>query len=181
MAERQAAIDEVQQKPSAAPAPPPPAAAAAAARPPAVAETVAVDRNERARSDMRALQPQLPIILPTPDPNVRWRVNGRAIERSIDGGRTWSGAVTRTDRDVLAGACSAANVCWFAGRSGLVLLTTDGTNWQNISPPEASLDLVSLTATSATAATITAANGRTYRTTDGGRTWTVQELAATPF
>jgi photosystem II stability/assembly factor-like uncharacterized protein len=72
-------------------------------------------------------------------------------------------------------------VCWIVGRSGLVLLSTDGETWRRLDFPDATVDLVSVTARDGAAATVTAANGRIYRTTDAGRTWTLQENPAAPF
>ncbi|MEQ1912257.1 MAG: hypothetical protein ABMA15_25780, partial [Vicinamibacterales bacterium] len=57
------------------------------------------------------------------------------------------------------------------GGGGLVLLTTDGASW-NRSPLPAAVDLVSVVATDARTASVTAIDGRQFHTTDGGRTWT---------
>jgi photosystem II stability/assembly factor-like uncharacterized protein len=51
-----------------------------------------------------------------------------------------------------------------------VLLTTDGRSWRRVPFPEAA-DLAAVQAANAQAATITTADGRTFRTTDGGLTW----------
>jgi hypothetical protein len=53
-----------------------------------------------------------------------------------------------------------------------VLLTTDGATFTRLPFPE-TVDLVAVTATSATTAEVTAADKRTFHTTDGGRTWRV--------
>jgi photosystem II stability/assembly factor-like uncharacterized protein len=121
-----------------------------------------------------------PVIV-SPDANARWRVGGRSLERSIDGGRTWKVQPTGTEVDLLAGSSPAPTVCWIVGRSGLVLLSTDGETWRRLDFPDATVDLVSVTARDGAAATVTAANGRIYRTTDAGRTWTLQENPAAPF
>jgi photosystem II stability/assembly factor-like uncharacterized protein len=49
-------------------------------------------------------------------------------------------------------------------------LSTDGRTWQRVAFPE-SVDLVSIRASDGVNATVTAADGRTFTTTDGGRTW----------
>jgi hypothetical protein len=63
------------------------------------------------------------------------------------------------------------SVCWFVGRAGLVLLTTDaGTTFTRVDLPEP-LDVVSVSATDGRNATVTTADGRRFRTEDGGRLW----------
>jgi photosystem II stability/assembly factor-like uncharacterized protein len=56
------------------------------------------------------------------------------------------------------------------GRAGSVFLTTDGTRFTRLPFPEA-VDLASVRATNALVASVTATDGRTFRTTDGGQTW----------
>jgi hypothetical protein len=116
-----------------------------------------------------------PLIVSSPDPNILWRSSNRRIERSIDAGRTWSDQRPEADADILAGAAPNENVCWMVGRTGLILLTTDGTTWRRITFPDAAATLVRVTATDGFDATVSTSDGRTYRTTDGGRTWTLQE------
>jgi photosystem II stability/assembly factor-like uncharacterized protein len=72
-------------------------------------------------------------------------------------------------------------MCWIVGRSGLVLLSSDGQTWRRLDFIDTTLDLVSVTARDGVAATVTAANGRSYSTTDAGRTWTLQENPPAPF
>jgi photosystem II stability/assembly factor-like uncharacterized protein len=61
-------------------------------------------------------------------------------------------------------------VCWLIGPSGLVLRTTDGASFSAVNIPGAGA-LVSVRAEDASRATITAADGRTFATVDGGTTW----------
>jgi hypothetical protein len=70
-------------RPELADAAPPPAAAAAPAAPLSRAEA----KDERLQLKARAAAPADTIV--SPDPNSRWRINGRSIERSIDAGRPW--------------------------------------------------------------------------------------------
>ena len=67
------------------------------------------------------------------------------------------------------GAPSSA-VCWLVGRAGAIRLTMDGVRFQRVPFPE-SVDLVGVRATSATSASVTAADGREFRTDDQGATW----------
>ena len=119
-------------------------------------------------------------VIASPDPAVQWRFSGRAIERTLDGGRTWIAQATATS-EPLAGAAPAPAICWIVGRSGLVMLSRDGQTWQTLAPPAPGVDLLTITAIDALSATVTTADKRTYRTIDGGRTWILQENPAASF
>ena len=170
-------LDELRQLPgrvAGKPAAPAPSAAAAAA--------AAEPRNELAdeRQGLRAAQ-VAPVVIPSPDPDVRWRLVGTTVERSTDGGRTWRTQPTNTAVELRAGSAPAADVCWIVGRNGLVLLSIDGQSWRRLEFTEKTADLVAVAAVDNATAIVTAADGRTYRTTDAGRTWTLQETPAAPF
>ena len=137
-------------------------------------------KDERVTPQTRAFA-QAPNVIASPDPNVRWRVTARLVERSTDGGRTWQAQSTGTDIDLLSGASPSPTVCWIVGRGGLVLLSTDGATWRRVDFPDRTVDLAGVVATSALEATVTTASGRSYRTSDAGRTWTLQETPAAPF
>ncbi|HJR59936.1 MAG TPA: hypothetical protein VJ813_11070 [Vicinamibacterales bacterium] len=181
--------------PVAAPAPaaptPPSAAASTPAQPLARAE--ALEERLQSRSRKVALAP---FTIVSPDPRMRWRVTGGALERSTDGGETWRAqpidppadapAGSRSPAvaaalDLVAGSSPAPTVCWLVGRKGTVVLSTDGESWRRLDFPEATVDLVGVTALDGRTATVTAADGRRFHTTDGGRAWALQETPATPF
>jgi photosystem II stability/assembly factor-like uncharacterized protein len=108
----------------------------------------------------------------SPDPMSRWRIaGGRAVQRSTDGGATWQPQPAGATSDLLAGSSPSPAVCWLVGRAGLVLLTIDGRQWRAVGSP-ASVDLSAVRASDARTAVITASDGRTFRTSDAGRTWT---------
>jgi hypothetical protein len=157
------------------PTSPPPAAAA-----PSIPSARGDARDERVQQKLSAAAP-LPVTIQSPDPSVQWRIAGRSAERSTDGGATWQPQETGTAVDLLAGTSPAKEICWIVGRNGLVLLTTDGTTWHRLNFPDSAVDLVGITARDARQATVFTANGRRYLTTDGGRTWTLQENPAAPF
>ena len=106
-----------------------------------------------------------------PDAAVRWRFGavGR-IEHSSDAGKTWTQQPSGVTVELLAGATPTPYVCWIVGRAGVVLRSTDRRTWQRLAFPE-TVDLTAVSASDAQTASVTAADGRTFKTTDGGRTW----------
>lgn len=162
-------------------APPPASGPAAAAReasasprpqsevrpeaPRALAETAIADRQ--------AFKTALPatVEIASPDRNVRWRiVAGNSVRRSTDGGATWETQSTRAGMQLTAGAAPSTTICWAVGKAGAVWVSKDGQTWQHVEFPEA-IDLVAVRATDGSSATVTAADGRVFNTTDGGQTW----------
>ena len=118
----------------------------------------------------KSIAVQAPTIM-SPDPTSRWRiVPGIGVEHSTDGGATWQLQSTGVATTPTAGAAPAAAICWLVGPGGLVLLTIDGRTWTPVSAPD-TIDLTAVRASDAANATVTAADGRTFVTSDGGKTW----------
>ena len=112
-----------------------------------------------------------PIEIQTLDPALGWRIVGDRIERSGDGGKTWTLMLQDRGDRIVAGAAPSNSVCWFVGAAGRVLLTVNaGTTFVDVSLAEP-LDLTSVAAIDARNATVFSATGRRFRTDDGGRTW----------
>jgi hypothetical protein len=112
------------------------------------------------------------VVIVSPDPAIRWRiVDGGSVERSEDGGTAWQIQSTGAGETLTAGASPSASVCWLVGPRGTVLLSTDGQRWRRLAFPE-TIPLVGVRAVDDQAATVTAADGRAFATSDGGRTWT---------
>lgn len=109
-------------------------------------------------------------IVGSPAHSTRWRITGRRVERSTNGGTQWDPIALQSPGDLTAGSAPSASVCWIVGRLGAVFVTTDATMFVRLTFPEA-VDLVSVTATDAQNATVRSADGRSWRTTDGGRSW----------
>jgi hypothetical protein len=106
-----------------------------------------------------------------PDANVRWRIlTGGDVARSIDGGRTWQTQSTGVPSTLTAGSAPSPTICWLVGPGGIIVMSTDGQSWHRVSFPEA-IDLTSVRASDGANAAVTAANGRTFTTIDGGTTW----------
>ena len=138
----------------------PPATNAAAPRRMATLQTL-----EQRSSELR---------IPSPDPEVIWRINaGGFVERSTDGGASWQGQQVRPGAQILAGSAPSSTVCWLVGRAGTMLVTANGTDWMTASAP-VNRDLVSVVASDASRAVITTAGGKKYATADGGNTWTLR-------
>jgi hypothetical protein len=101
----------------------------------------------------------------------QWRlVPGGTVERSTDGGSTWQAQETGATVTLTGGASPSPSVCWLVGPTGTVLLSTDGRSWRRLAFPEAT-DLISVRAADEKIATVTASDGRTFSTRDGGLTW----------
>ncbi len=138
----------------------PPAAASPATASP-LNETVALGRL-----DARAVE------IASPDASIRWRVGAAGVvQRSSDGGATSETLSIGATEDLTAASAPSATVCWIAGRAGTVLLTRNGREWQRVAFPER-VDIIAIQAVDGRAATVTTADGRTFRTADGGVTWT---------
>jgi len=111
------------------------------------------------------------VTIASPGAAFRWRIGPRgSVEFSTDAGTTWELRPTGVEADLTAGASPGGMVCWLVGRGGTVLLTTDGGQWRRLTFPVAT-DLVAVQATDASTATVTAADGRRFRTLDGGARW----------
>ena len=107
----------------------------------------------------------------SPDGSARWRIAGTNVQWSVDGGATWETQRTGSDAPLAAGASPSPGVCWLVGARGTVLVSTDGRTWRLVPFPEMT-DLVTIHATDDKTATVSSSDGRTFRTSDGGRTWT---------
>jgi hypothetical protein len=104
-------------------------------------------------------------------PPAHWRVMASGqVEKSADA-KTWQ--PIRIDPPVqglTGGTAPSPLVCWLIGRAGVVLVTTDGLEFRRVTSPTAA-NLTSIRATDALRATVTSADGQTFTTVDGGKTW----------
>ena len=112
-----------------------------------------------------------PVLIQSGEANVRWRImGGTVVQHTADGGATWTTQDVKVEAPLVAGSAPTASVCWLVGRQGTVFVTADGRTWQRVTSPPA-LDLIGVTSTGADTATVTAADGRSFTTSDRGRTW----------
>jgi photosystem II stability/assembly factor-like uncharacterized protein len=103
---------------------------------------------------------------------VLWRsADGGFVERSPDGGATWEGEpLPGTSGEIDAGSSPNPKICWLVGSGGTIFMTKDATNWTKVAPPVLA-DFSAVTAKDASNATVTAADGRQFQTTDAGKHW----------
>ena len=149
------------------PGPPPAAAPAAAAPPPA---PVALPQAAREAAGNPAYSFRVPLVIPTPDAAIQWRIAGAAVERTTNAGETWTRIQTGHPEAIVAGSAPGAEVCWLVGRSGTVLVTSDARTWRRTSAPSTA-DIVSVSAADELNAVVRTADGQAFRTGDGGATW----------
>jgi hypothetical protein len=163
----QAPPTERSQANGAAPATPP--AAAPAAEPSAAAPLVAPRPEARVLDQQQRAAKQAP-----PNESITTTAE-KATVPSIESlcGRRWSSSPDEVIGALTAGSSPVPSVCWVVGRGGVVRLSTDGQTWQRIPFPEMT-DLSGVQSSDARSATVSTADGRSFRTADGGMTWIPQ-------
>ena len=135
------------------------------------------NKASRARQSLQPMhlaKAQVSAVFGFPGGKVLWRVgSGGLIQTSTDNGATWNTQPSGVTSDLLGGSAPAAKVCWIVGSSGTILRTTDGgAHWTKITSPVSS-DLRSIEALDALHATLRdPATNQSFRTVDGGETWT---------
>jgi len=103
----------------------------------------------------------------------RWRIlGGTSVQRSVDGGATWWGAIlpATSSFTLTAGSAATQTVCWLVGRDGAVFVTRDGLTFARVPFPDSG-HLRSVQAIDALHALVTTQDGRTFSTSDAGVTW----------
>jgi Photosynthesis system II assembly factor YCF48 len=166
--------------PPAAPAPVPPLSSAAARQnegadapfPIAEAKTKQAEAlTSRNRNLAIAKLRSTGTLIRTPNPRVVWRIGTEGlVERSTDGGTAWTAQSPSAGAEIIAGSAPTEKTCWIVGRSGVILVTTNATDWKTIQPP-AKVDFAAIVAQDASIATVTTADGHKFATRDGGESW----------
>ena len=110
------------------------------------------------------------VVIARSNDEVRWRIEVGQIFRSDDHGTSWRPQQGATTSRLLAASAPSGNVCWAAGKGGVVVRTTNGRTWDAVTPPTAD-DIVQVFARSAADATVRSADGERFSTVDGGSTW----------
>ena len=114
-------------------------------------------------------------IILAPKGKVRWRLLGAGkIERSSDGGVSWSAQNSGVDVELLEGSAPSEAVCWIVGRGGTILKTSDGGgHWRRVAWPNAG-EITGIQAFDAMHAIVYGGTGDIpgrFATNDGGATW----------
>jgi hypothetical protein len=95
------------------------------------------------------------------------------IDRSTDGGRSWTNEHGGLTDQIRVTLCPTATACWLGADNGAVLVrATDGQWVRRLVPPPAAA-VQRIIALDNRHATVELADGRRYMTTDGGITWTI--------
>lgn len=101
----------------------------------------------------------------------RWRVfAGGEVQRSATTNGPWEAVTIDSAVHITTGVAPLPSVCWLIGRAGVVLRTSDAQHFERV-PFPATVDLVLIRAQNGASATVTAADGRIWTTTDEGKTW----------
>jgi hypothetical protein len=150
---------------------------AAAAPKEEVALTQAAPAAPAARAEagarIAALQKQDlgPAIAATPDGAVAWRIANGVLVRYDNNSAIGTELHRFTpDETITTGAAPNSTTLWLAGRAGVVLLSTNATTFTRVDLPQR-VDIVRLDAAGSQSVTALTADGRQFRTEDGGRTW----------
>jgi hypothetical protein len=116
-----------------------------------------------------------PIVVSSPDGAATWRLGPSGlIQFSEDSGTHWTVQKTGIVDALLAGSAPSSEICWLAGSNGVMVRSTDaGAHWQKLSSPT-NLDITTVFAVDAQQAIITTSTNQSYKTIDGGKTWTPQ-------
>jgi hypothetical protein len=142
------------------------------------AAATAPQKSPAARGGALALreasnQETKPMVVSSPDGAAIWRLGPSGlIQFSEDSGTHWTIQKTGIVAALLAGSAPSREVCWLAGRNGVIVRTTDaGAHWQKLSSPT-SVDITTVFAVDAQQAIVTTPTNQSYKTIDGGETWT---------
>lgn len=129
----------------------------------AVASAPVAAALTKARSDTK--------VITSPDLQSQWRIaEGGFVEHTENGGSTWTGVEPAPDARLTAGSAPAARTCWFVGRNGMILVTTDAVHWK-IVPPPIQADFADVTAINGREAIVTTADSRKFSTRNAGKSW----------
>ena len=104
---------------------------------------------------------------------VRVRTVSGRIDRSTDGGQSWTNEHAGLSDPILVTLCPTATACWLGADNGAVLVRTADGQWvRRVVPPPAAA-VRRIVALDNQHATVELSDGRRYMTANGGITWTV--------
>ncbi len=104
---------------------------------------------------------------------VRVRTVSGRIDRSTDGGQSWTSEHAGLSDQIRVTLCPTATACWLGADNGAVLVRTADGQWvRRVVPPPAAA-VRRIVALDNQHATVELSDGRRYMTANGGITWTV--------
>jgi hypothetical protein len=112
--------------------------------------------------------------------NVRWRVSSEgAVERSIDGGRTWLSMRLDAKPAIFRSVSSVDHEVWAGGTGGALYHSTDdGRTWTPVKVQAFDMvlatDIARVEFTDSQHGYVTTTTGVTWTTSDAGATWSVR-------
>ena len=116
-----------------------------------------------------------PVAVYAPNADVVLVIGPRGLRRSDDGGETFSQVLSKAvKRTQLAGVTSArggAIVAW--DRSAVVMSRNEGASWTTLRKPGRKTRIEQVAFSSARTGLLRELNGRVWRTTNGGKRWTL--------
>ncbi len=137
--------------------------------PPAASESVTVEASPEVIQNANIDSGR--VVVPSPDTSVVWTVfSGGRVDFAGNSPTSAVHDFLPTTHRIAAGSSPGGKICWLVGASGTVLRTTTGRIWVVV-PPPVNADFTAVDASSATAATITAADGRKFSTANAGQSW----------
>lgn len=98
-----------------------------------------------------------------------YRARGTTVEFSANGGQTFV-RVHTTSQSIDGGAVAKDGTVWLFARGGLVVRSTTTSGWIESNLP-AGTTITGIQPVAALEATVTAADGAVFGTTNGGTTW----------
>jgi hypothetical protein len=109
-----------------------------------------------------------------PQGRIEWRfyADGR-IERYDQRLKSSESTTSPVEAELLAASAPSEKICWAAGRRGAMIRTTQGLQWKAVGSPSDE-NLVFIDAQDELRATVRTVSGKSYVTTDGGKTWRSQ-------
>jgi Putative zinc-finger len=113
---------------------------------------------------------EAPVVLASGQ-GVSIRRSGSQLERSTDGGATWTVDLAIAPAGLRAGTCPTTAVCWLGGSQGIVLVRQASGQWTRHVVADGRAAVTAIQAADALTATAGLSDGRRFQTADGGVTW----------
>lgn len=134
-------------------------------------------KAEASQSDIRAFNQNGAFMNALAAPGAKWELSPKGeVRRSFDAGKTWQSVAVGGNGAVVRAIFSSGTQVWVGGTAGTLYHSTDsGLTWTKIVPAAAGeklrSDISHIDFSDPQTGAVTAANGETWLTSDGGQTW----------